>query len=205
MNTAFSLIESLHMRGIDISAHYKKAEAELIDVIQQLELHRVFVKKGYSSLFNYTVQALRLSESVAFNMITVARKAKEVPELKTEIKNGTITLSNARKIAPVLNSTNKTEWLEKARTLSLRNLEKEVVKVRPELATPERARYVSPTHVKLEVGLSEKEMLRLRQVQNLLSQKHRRAVSLEEVISMITSEFLHRHDPVEKAKLEARR
>jgi len=52
----------------------------------------------------------------------------------------------------------------------------------------------------LELGLSEKEMLRLRKVQDLLSQSMRRAVTLEETLSAMTTDYLHRHDPLERPK-----
>jgi hypothetical protein len=194
------LVEHLHQKILDAATQYRHAEAELIDLIQEVDTHRVFVRKSYASLFEYVTQALKLSESVAFNLITIARKAKEIPELKTEIRSGAITVSNARKIVPVLNTQNKTEWLIKAKTLSNRQLEKEVVKIRPMEATPERARYVAPERVKLELGLSEKDMLALRKVQDLMSQKSQRAVSLEETISVMTQDYLKKQDPVEKAK-----
>mgnify|MGYP001581576745 CR=1 FL=1 len=154
MQSTLNLVDQIHQRALDVSMRYKRAEAELIEVLQQVEQHRVFLKKGHASMFLYVIKELRLSESVAYNLITVSRKAREVPELKIEIQNGTITLSNARKIVPILNSANKSEWLIKASKLSHRQLEKEVVNIRPQLATPERATYITPTRVKLELGLS---------------------------------------------------
>ncbi|MGK5090048.1 HNH endonuclease signature motif containing protein [Bdellovibrionota bacterium FG-2] len=84
--------------------------------------------------------------------------------------------------------------------MSQRQLEKEVAKIRPQAATPERASYVSENRVKIEIGLSEKDMLALRRVQDLLSQARRRAVSLEETIVTMTEEHLRRRDPVRRAK-----
>lgn len=173
-------------------------EAELLDVLQQVDQHRVYLRQGYSSLFQYVVRGLGFSESVAYNFITVARKAREVPELKASLQNGALSLSNARKIVPVLTAANQAEWLKKASELSNRQLEKEVVRVRPELATPERASYVSAHRVRLELGLEEREMLKLRRIQDLLSQTRRRSVSLEEVIAHLTGEYLRKNDPLKK-------
>src|SRR5687768_6319241 len=97
----------LHERALEISGHYRRAEAELVDVLQQIEQHRVFLSLGHASLFQYAVQELGLSESVVYNLISVSRKAREVPELKRELQAGTITLSNARKITPLLTNENK--------------------------------------------------------------------------------------------------
>ena len=196
----FSLADQIHARAIDVSQRYRSAESELIEVLQALDQHRVYLCRGHSSLFQYVVAELSLSESVAYNLITVSRKAHEVPELKLAIQSGTITLSNARKITPILTFENKAEWLEKASTLSNRQLEKEVVRIFPKAATPERVSYVTESRVKLNFGLSDDEMLKLRRVQDLLSQAKRRALSLEEVLTELSNEFLRRHDPVAKAR-----
>ncbi len=194
------LTHQIHKRALELSATYKKTEGALLDILEQVDRHRVYLKHGHSSLFLYVVRELGLSESVAYNLIMVSRKAREVPELKGLISAGAITLSNAKRITPVLCAKNKSEWLEKATRLSSRQLEKEVAKLRPQTATQEHASYVSENRLKLEVGLSEKDMLDLRRVQDLLSQARGRAVSLEEVIATMTQEHLRRHDPVQRAK-----
>jgi hypothetical protein len=192
--------ERVHRRAVEISGRYLRAEAELIEVLQQVEEHRVFMKRGHSSLFNYVVQELGLSESVTFNLIAVARKSREVPELKVQIAQGAITLSNARKIAPVLTQANQGEWLTKAAQLSHRQLEKEVVKIRPLAATTERVSYVTPHRVKMELGLSEKDMLDLRRAQDLLSRKQGRPARVEDLVMAMTQEYLDKHDPVRRAQ-----
>ncbi|MGK5089592.1 HNH endonuclease [Bdellovibrionota bacterium FG-2] len=200
-----SISQQIHERALVLSATYKRAEGELLEILEQVDRHRVYLKHGHSSLFLYVVGELGLSESVAYNLITVTRKAREVPELRGLIATGAITLSNARRITSVLTPQNKTEWLEKAAALSQRQLEKEIVKVRPEAATPENVSYVTENRVRLEVGLFEKDMLDLRRVQDLLSQAKGRFVTLEEVIVQMTGEYLKRHDPVRRAKRQINR
>jgi len=82
--------------------------------------------------------------------------------------------------------------------LSERRLEKEIATVMPTTMTPERAKYVSANRVKLELGLSEKAMMDLRRVQDLASKE--KPATLEDVIVMMTQEYLKRHDPIQKAK-----
>ncbi len=191
---------SLHERALEASMRYKRAESDLIEILIEVEKRRSFLERGHSSLFKYVVNDLKLSKSVAYNLIAVARRVRQVPELGLELRQGRITLSNAKRIVPVLTSENQSEWLEKAAKLSQKKLEREVARVRPEIATPERASYVTSTRVRLELGLSESNMLRLRRVQDLLCQARRRPVSLEETLVAMTNEHLKRHDPLEKAK-----
>lgn len=200
MSLPVSLSDQIHAKALEVSRRYKRTEAELVDILQQVEDHRIFMKIGYPSLFSYITAALGISENIAYSLITVARKAREVPALKARILSGEVTLSNARRVASVLTPDNQMEWLQKASELSNRQLEREIVKVRPLEKTVERASYVSAERIRLELGLSEREMLRLRRVQDLISQSMRRPVSLEETIGALTREFLTRNDPLEKAK-----
>ncbi len=200
MSVAESLIEGIHARALELSAQYRRVESELIEILAEADRHRVYIRRGHSSLFAYVTAELALSESVAYTLITVMRKSSEVPELRAEITKGTLSLTNARRIASVISSENKGEWIEKASTLSSRQLEKEIVWARPMEATREKASYVTPDRVKLELGLSEREMLRLRRAQDLVSKSMRRTASLEETVAAVVAEYLRRHDPVEKAK-----
>jgi 5-methylcytosine-specific restriction endonuclease McrA len=193
-------MSDIHLRAVQACARLKRAESDVIDALIEVERHRVHLQRGHASLFVYAVRDLKLPESVAYAFITVARKSREVPELRQAIAQGAITLSHARRIASVLTRQNQAEWLHKAATLSQRQLEKEVVRVRPREATREHATYVTPTRVRLEVGLSEAMMLKLRRVQDLLSQRRQRPVSLEEALEEMVGEYLHRNDPVEKAR-----
>ena len=86
---------------------------------------------GYPSLFEYCVQALELSPSQAYTMTSVSRKCREVPELKKAVESEKVSISNAKRIVPVINTHNQSLWIEKAEGLSTRALEKEVVKVSP--------------------------------------------------------------------------
>ncbi len=200
LNHSPLLTQQIHLRALELSTRYKRAEAELLEILAQVDRHRIYLKHGHASLFLYVVRELGLSEGVAYNLITVARKAAEVPELREHIAKGSITLSNARRITPILTRQNKDLWLEKASSLSQRQLEKEVAKIRPQTATQEGASYVNENRVKLVVGLSEADMLALRRVQDLLSQARGRAVSLEETITTMTQAHLKRFDPVRRAK-----
>jgi hypothetical protein len=91
-----------------------------------------FFSLGYTSLFQYVVQSLELSESVAANFITVSRKAKEFPALQSAINEGKITVSKARKVTAVLTSENQEEWVNKAVELPQKKLEEQVASIAPE-------------------------------------------------------------------------
>ncbi len=120
--------------------------------------------------------------------------------MKKEIKSGNITVSKARKITPVINKQNSKLWLEKAKSLSQKKLEKEVAKINPKTATPEKTTYVSENRLNLQLGVSEELLKKLRRFQDLLSQKKKKAVSLEKTLEDMVNIVLEKTDPVKKAK-----
>ncbi|MBI2607137.1 MAG: HNH endonuclease [Deltaproteobacteria bacterium] len=190
----------VHEAALEAARGFKRAEAALIDALIAVERERVFVKLGFSSLFTYAVQALGLSEGVAYNAITVARKAREIPALHEEIRLGTISISKAKKIAAVLTFENQQEWLERARTLSSRRLEKEVARENPRMAVPERVTYVTGKRLSLSLGVDEALMLKFRRAQDRVSGARGRAASIEDTLAELVEFYLRHKDPVEKAK-----
>lgn len=194
------LFERIHLKARDICRRYQKCAGELLEILDEADQHKIFLHRQYSSLIQYCILDLGLSESIAYNLTTVMRKSREVPALRAAVTAGTISLSNARKITPVLTSANQNQWLEKATTLSQRELEKEVVKIRPELAVKELTRYISESRIKMELALDDEAMQKLRRAQDLISRSRSKSASLENTIVEMTEFFLRHKDPVEKAK-----
>ena len=190
----------IHEEAFAAARSLERAEAQLIEKLIAVETELVFLKLGFASLFAYCREALKLSDAVSYNAITVARKARQVPELQAEIKSGAIGISTAKKIASVLTRDNQAQWLEKAKLLPARRLEKEVASVTPRAATPEVARYVSGDRLSLALGVSEELMLKLRRAQDQVSRSQGKAASLEETVAALAEFYLHRKDPIERAK-----
>ena len=146
-------MQQLHETALTTARDLKRVEAALMDALIAVERERVFMKLGFSSLFTYAVQALGLSESVAYSVISVARKSREVPALRVEIQEGAISISKAKKIVSVLTAKNQQEWLAKAKTLTTRHLEKEVARENPRASVPERAIYTNGKRLALSLGV----------------------------------------------------
>ncbi|MGE4133558.1 MAG: HNH endonuclease [Bdellovibrionales bacterium] len=206
-------VQVIHQKALRAAAQFKQAELDLIEVLGEVDTHRVYYSVGHPSLFRYAVGALGLSEDVAYIFINVARKAKQVPALKEELKKGTITVTKAKRLTGVITPTNQQHWLDMAKTMSKRELEREVAAVSPELTKRDRLEFVHPTfeitekiracenlsRVQLLVGVSEDLMIRLKRAQDVLSQQKRRSVSLEETLDAMTGLYLERKDPLAKA------
>jgi len=195
-----SIQNIIHEKAQLAASIFLKSEAALLNVIDEVDQHKVFRAMECSSLIQYCIQKLKLPEHVAYNCITVMRKSREVPALKGCIQKGDFSVSKGRKITSVLTPENQADWLEKAKKLPQKKLEHEVAKANPKAATPERAKYVSDKRLDLRLGVSEKLMLKLRRAQDLHSQSTRRAASLEDTLGLLVEFYLERKDPVRKAK-----
>lgn len=213
-------IKTVHEKALQVAHQYKLLEIELIKILQEVDRLKVYYKLGYSSLFKYCTDCLKLSEATSYMFINVSRKASEVPRLQAEISKGHITVSKAKKITSVLTRENQDHWLRLAKEAPQAKLEREVAKVSLKESVRNQMAYVNPqqeviekvilkkdtaVRVQLQVGLSEDLMLKVRRAQDILSQKKRSAAGLEEVLQEAIELYIQKYDPLEKAKRQKMR
>ena len=86
----------------------------------------LFIELGYSGVFDYCERALNLSRAQSYYFKAVAEASEKVPELKTAVTQGELTLSEARGIAPVITAENHTHWIDQAKILNQTQLDIEV-------------------------------------------------------------------------------
>jgi 5-methylcytosine-specific restriction endonuclease McrA len=193
-------LESIHRQALLAAGNYRKSESELLEILIKVLEHKVYFHMGYTSLFDYSVKALKLSEGTAYHFIGIAKKSKEVPEIKQAIDIGKITISNARRIVSVITPDNKDLWIEKAASLKQRELEMEIVKVHPKEFKKEIIRPIAEDRLELKIAINQELENKLRKIQNLISQKTSKPCSLEEAIDYLSDSFLKQNDPVQKAE-----
>src|SRR5262249_5391625 len=97
-----SHIQSLHDSAIQVAREFRSCEARFIETLQQIDRDEVYRHFDHPSLFRYAVDALGLTEAVAYALIQVARTARRVPELQAEITEGRLSVFKAKKICSVL-------------------------------------------------------------------------------------------------------
>lgn len=187
---------NIHERALEIVGRYFNSETEVIAILQELDSGRKYIEKDCRSLFEYATKILKLSESVAFTFINVGRKAKEVPALQAAIDRHELSVPTARKITSVITPENSAGWLELAKTLTQLMLEREVARVNPKAAVREIAKYVTAERLKLELGVSEELLRKLRRIQDLESSSKNRAATLEDTLETMVELYLEKHDPI---------
>lgn len=99
----------------------RNATAELIAVLAELDARRVYLGLGYSSVFTYCIQELRLSEPAAYGRICAARAARRFPPILELLASGEVTLTAIVLLAPHLNDENHDAVLNASRGRQARN------------------------------------------------------------------------------------
>jgi 5-methylcytosine-specific restriction endonuclease McrA len=207
-------INTLDAQAIKVARNYKKLEQELLALIIEIDKKKIFYQLGYNSLFSYLTDRLELTPAATYAFINVARKSHEIPELKEHVTSGKLSIYKAQRITPVITSKNSKTWLTLAQSVTHRKLEREVALAAPRQAVPEKTKYLSldqelsekvvikreSPRLALQMGVSEKLMLKIRRAQDLESQRNKKSLSLEETLEQILDVYLDKRDPMKRAQ-----
>ena len=191
-------VSEIHEKALRLASEYKRVEAELLSVIQEVDRLRIFKEYGYTSTFDYVIKALGLSEATAFNLISVARKARQIPEIKGALERGAVTLSKVRKVLSVITPENQSEWLKKAQSLPCRKLEEEVAKLSPLALREERVTVINEEIRELRIPVSREVLEKLERVKDL-----EKTSSMQAVLETIISFYLDKRDPLRKSPTQS--
>ncbi len=101
----------------------RKATAELIAVLAQVDRRKLYLGEGFPSLFNYCTQVLHLSEHAAYGRIEAARAVHRFPVVLGHLANGAVTLTTICLLTPLLTADNHEILLAAARHKSRREVE----------------------------------------------------------------------------------
>jgi hypothetical protein len=123
----------------------RRATADLIATLAELDVRRLYLAAGYSSLFTYCTHVLHLSEHAAYGRIEAARAVRRFPVILGRLASGDLTLTAVCLLAPMLTDDNYLELLDAARHKSKRDVELLVARVRPQPAVASSVRKLPAT------------------------------------------------------------
>jgi hypothetical protein len=106
------------------AATEREATACLLRLIMEVDRRRLYLGRGFPSMFAYCTRALRFSEQAAYSRIIAARAARRFPRLLDELAAGELTLSSVGLLAPHLTDENVEMLMEGARGRSTREVER---------------------------------------------------------------------------------
>ena len=93
----------------------RKLSARLLAHLAEVDARQLYRQHAYSSMFEYCVRALHLSDAEAYLRIGAARTARRFPRVLRMFATGELHLTALKLLAPVLDETNSDELLAAAR------------------------------------------------------------------------------------------
>jgi 5-methylcytosine-specific restriction endonuclease McrA len=124
-----------------------RATAHLIALQMELDVRRLYLGEGCSSLFTYCTQVLHLSEHAAYGRIEAARAARRFPVILELLAEGAISLTAIGLLAPHLTQENHSAVLNGARHKSKRDVEHLVARLHPRPEVPATVRKLPESKV----------------------------------------------------------
>src|SRR3990170_4151109 len=106
--------QDLLARTMQLAREERQATALLIAHLAEVDARRLHLAEGYSSLFTYCREVLRLSEHAAYGRIEAARAARRFPVILEMLSEGSVTLTTVGLLAPHLTAENHRDLLERA-------------------------------------------------------------------------------------------
>ena len=193
-------IQRLHEEAIFRAKNYKKSESQLLEILIKIDDKMGFKNLGYNTLHDYCTIALNLSSDRAYSLSKIAKTNDIAPEIPKLISEQKIHVSNATQIARIMTHENKKKWIEKAQSLSKRELDREIKKEYPETIPKERIRPITGELSEAKLVIPRELEEGLIKLQDIYSTKTKKPLSLVETLNIMKNECLKKHDKVAKAQ-----
>ena len=192
--------KALHERAIDLCRQHRMLEWQIIEILQKIERMKIYKKLEVTSLFQYALRFLGLSEPTAYMFISVARRSAAIPALQSAVKGQRLTLSKATRIVSAITNENSAELIAFAEKNSIRAIDYEIARRNPRTTPRESAKPISADQIELKFSISKKTLEKLKRAQSILAQKQGQYPDMSHALEALLDEYLKRQDPVEKAR-----
>ena len=128
--------DELLRRLSDLLRQSRRAEADFVAHIGEVDGRRLYAREGSPSMFHYATEVLHLSEAEAYLRITAARASRSHPVILSMLADGRLHLSGVAKIATHLNGANRETLLSRAVGKSKRQIEELIAALAPKPDVP---------------------------------------------------------------------
>lgn len=152
----------------------RAATTILLHHLNEVARRRLYAEAGYSSLFEYCVRSLRMSEPQAGRRVAAARAMKDFPEIEAKIQMGALSISALNQVQILfkkveLKKEEKKQILEKIEGESSRKIEKILAAYHPEEPKKEKIRVITPTLTELRCTVDNEVMENIERLKELWS------------------------------------
>ena len=119
-------VDDVESRLIEAAHRHHTEERNIAHWLLEIDRRRLFEERGFSSLGDYAMELCGIKPRKARYLVLVAKRLERLPAIRDAFDSGALSWTKAREITKVATPANEAEWLERARVLSNRELEKAV-------------------------------------------------------------------------------
>lgn len=133
---------------------------------------KLYRELGYSSMQQYSTEALSFSRTRFFDFNQLAQKLDQLPAVKAQVASGELGYTKARELIKVASPQTEDQWLKAASELSRQELEQKVARVKKKAAqrkksaqvellpSPPEARLAAAVPVRVGVSMTAEQAAR---------------------------------------------
>lgn len=110
----------------------KRSTARVLEYLGEIDRRRLWLKEGYSSLFDFCIRYLNYSEGETNRRIQACRASEKVQAVVPMLEQGTLSLTVLSLLSPILTRENAHELLPQVANQSARTVEKIIAERFPE-------------------------------------------------------------------------
>jgi len=195
----------------------KEATLALLEFLIEVDIRRLYATKAYSSLFEYIVKELGLSEPAAAERVNAVRLMQEVPAVKAHLDEGRLSLTTASQIERFIKTENKVraERLPVSEKITIvdacldqskREVEKLLLEKQSEEArilTQERIKPVASDRMELKLSISLETFHKLEKLKELSGDQSLEAI-FDEGLDVLLLKEQKRHGHIPKSTRPAK-
>jgi HNH endonuclease len=163
-----------------LAYQHRKNSVLLLHHLREVEMRRLFVDLGFTSMHKYCLKQLKFSEGETQRRLTSARLLTEFPEIESKIETGTLNVTNLSKIQSFLRTEKtaahpftkeqKLELISELEDKSTREVEKELVSLSHQPALLAEKFQGAKASILLEEGCQRFETTLSKEHQELLAE-----------------------------------
>jgi hypothetical protein len=182
----------------------KRTTAEVIAYLREIDQKRLYLERGYTSLFAYLTHGLGYTPSSAQRRIDGARLMSQVPEIKESLASGELNLMQVAILSQAvrqkakedpsvqIGTSEKKELLNLVKEKDLNETQKILSReLDLEIKALDKKRIQKDESVRLEVTLNKEQMELIGKAKELCSHTHPGA-SMAELIELLARNFIEK-------------
>lgn len=116
----------VHERLVRLSRAHHRVASALAFYLLEVETRALFLEYGHASTVDYARECLGLEDRKTRALLRLAIRLQNLPKMKAAFSSGDMHYTKAREVVRVATPENEEIWVEKCKTLSNRQIEREV-------------------------------------------------------------------------------